>query len=239
MEQRLHKILALAGISSRRKAEELIKEGLIQVNGKIIRGLGVKVNPDTDKIYYAGRLIKPEKKVYFLLNKPKGYLCTNYDPQGRRLVTDLFRNLPYRLYTVGRLDAESEGLVILTNDGELCNKLTHPRYEVPKTYQIVVDSYLTPEVLEKVQKGVWLSEGKTAPTRIRIIKRARNFTLLGITLKEGKKREIRRIFAKFGYKVKSLVRSKIGKLTLDNLKPGQSRQINQEVIENLVININK
>lgn len=236
MDQRLHKVLANAGISSRRKAEELIKQGLIQVNGKIIRVIGLKVNPDTDKIYYAGKLIKPENKIYFILNKPKGYLCTNYDPQGRRLVTDLFRQFPYRLYTIGRLDADSEGLVILTNDGELCNKLTHPRYEVPKTYEVMVDSYLTPVVLEKVQKGVWLSEGKTAPTRIRIIKRARNFTVLEITLKEGKKREIRRIFAKFGYKVKSLVRSKIGKLTLGNLKPGQYRQVSQDLIENLAIN---
>lgn len=239
MEQRLHKILALAGISSRRKAEELIKQGLIQVNGRIIRGIGIKVNPDTDKIYYAGRLIKPEKKVYFLLNKPKGYLCTNSDPQGRRLVTDLFRHFPYRLYTVGRLDAESEGLVILTNDGELCNQLTHPRYEVPKTYQVVVSGYLTPEVLEKVHKGVWLSEGKTAPTRIHIVKRARNLTVLVITLKEGKKREIRRIFAKFGYKVKSLVRSKIGRLTLGDIKPGQYRQVNRDLIENLAISVNK
>jgi pseudouridine synthase len=239
MEQRLHKVLALAGVASRRKCEDLILQGVIDVNGRTIRELGFKVDIEKDKIYYKGQPVKTEKKVYFILNKPKGYVCANFDPERRKLVIDLFRHLPYRLYTVGRLDAESEGLLIVTNDGELCNQLSHPRYEVPKTYWVNVKGYLEPKTLEKIMKGVWLSEGKTAPVKIKIIKRARDFSVLLITLKEGKKREVRRIFAKFGHKVKSLVRIKIGNLSLGNLAIGQFKQVQYDFIKDLIFKNNK
>lgn len=228
--ERLHKVLAHAGVGSRRRCEEIIAEGSVLVNDALVRELGFKVDPQRDKIYYNGRLIKPEKTVYFLVNKPVNYLCSNYDRDGRPLVVNLFRHLPYRLYTVGRLDADSEGLVIVTNDGELCNQLTHPRYEVPKTYTVCLRGFVDDNIIEKVKRGVWLAEGKTAPTRITVIRRTRDFTLLEMVLKEGKKREIRRVFARFGCKVTSLVRTKIGRLTLGNLPPGKFREVGRDLI---------
>lgn len=233
MQERLQKILAQGGLGSRRQCEEFIQKGHIRIDGKIIRELGVKIDPAKSQIYYNGKLVKLEPKVYFILNKPKGYLCTNYNHAARPRVIDLFPKAYQRLYTVGRLDADSEGLLIVTNDGTLCNFLTHPRYEVPKTYQIAINGYLESKVIEKITRGVWLSEGKTSPVRIRIIKRTRSFTALEITLKEGKNREIRRIFARFGYKVKFLKRTKIGSLTL-NLRTGQYQQVNRHKLLQLI-----
>lgn len=230
MLERLHKVLAHAGVGSRRRCEEIITEGRVRVNEAVVREMGVKVDPQRDKIYYNGKLIKPEKMVYFLVNKPAGYLCSNYDRERRPLVIDLFRHLPLRLYTVGRLDADSEGLVIVTNDGELCHQLTHPRYEVPKTYTVRLRGFVSDNIIDKVKRGVWLAEGKTAPARVMVIKRARDFTLLEMVLKEGKKREIRRAFARFGCKVTSLVRTKIGRLTLGNLSTGKFRAVGRELI---------
>ncbi|MBI4834510.1 MAG: rRNA pseudouridine synthase [Planctomycetes bacterium] len=230
MEERLHKVMAHAGIASRRKCEDLIRQGLVKVNNTIVREVGVKVDPSRDTIYYQGRPIKTESKCYFLVHKPKGYICSNKDERGRRTIMNLFKNIPYRLYTVGRLDSDSEGLVIVTNDGDLCNMMIHPRYEVPKTYHIVVRGALPLDVAEKIQKGVWLSEGKTAPAKMKIIKKMPNLTVLEMTITEGKKREIRRVFAKFGYPVKSLTRISIGKLQLRGLHSGAVKPVSKEFI---------
>ncbi|MEW6026659.1 MAG: pseudouridine synthase [Planctomycetota bacterium] len=232
---RLHKFLAHSGLASRRHSEGLIQEGKISVNGRIITELGFLIDPAKDKVYYEGRLLKPEPKVYYIVNKPKGYLCTNavFPAKGNEVMTyigheprvvDLIKTRE-RLYTVGRLDKESEGLIIATNDGEFAQRVSHPSFEVPKTYFVSVRGHLDGAVMEKVQKGIWLSEGRTSRTRIKILKREREFTSLLITLTEGKKREVRRIFARFHYPVKQLKRIQIGNLHLGDLKQGQYRQV--------------
>ncbi|MFH1230687.1 MAG: pseudouridine synthase [Planctomycetota bacterium] len=226
---RLHKFLANCGIASRRHSEELIRGGSVRVNNRIITEDGFLIDPAIDKIYYNDKLVRVEPKIYFIVNKPKGYVCTNACFKEPRVI-DLFKT-KQRLYTVGRLDKESEGLLIVTNDGELCQQVSHPSFEVPKTYLVTVNGYLDGAVLERVQKGIWLSEGKTGRTRIRLLHRARNFTNLQITLFEGKKREVRRIFAKFSYKIKQLKRIKIGNLFIGNLQPGQYRQISRKELE--------
>ena len=238
---RLHKFLAHSGLASRRHSEVLIQEGKVRVNNKVITELGFMIDPDRDKVYFSGRLLKPEPKVYYIINKHKGYLCTNavFPAKGNALMTytgneprvvDLVKTRE-RLYTVGRLDKDSEGLIIATNDGGFCQRASHPSFEVPKTYFVVVRGYLDGPVLEKVQKGIWLSEGRTSRTKVKIIKREREYTSLLITLTEGKKREVRRLFARFRYPVKQLKRISIGNLRLGELKTGQYRQVTYEELE--------
>ncbi|MEK7449024.1 MAG: pseudouridine synthase [Planctomycetota bacterium] len=234
MLERLHKILAGAGYGSRRQCEKFISEGRVRVDDKIITERGTKIDPSKNKIYFNNQLIKPGKKVYYLLNKPKGYVCTNDDPEGRRRVIDLLPDKNLRLYTVGRIDLDSSGLILVTNDGELCNLLTHPRYQVPKTYWVMIKGALSPQALTRLQKGVWLSEGKTNPVRLRIIKKTYQDTTLELTLREGKNREVRRILAQVGCPVKELKRISIGPLKLGPLKPGQYRPLNQREIQNLL-----
>lgn len=232
---RLHKFLANCGIASRRHSEELIRGGSVKVNNSVITEDGFLVDPDRDKVYYNDKLLRLESKIYFIVNKPKGYVCTNACFKEPRVI-DLFKT-NQRLYTVGRLDKESEGLIIVTNDGEFCQQVSHPSFEVPKTYLVTVKGYLEGPVLERVQKGIWLSEGKTGRTRIRILQRARNFTHLKITLFEGKKREVRRVFAKFSYKVVQLKRIKIGNLFIGHLQPGQYRQVSRKELETNGLNL--
>jgi 23S rRNA pseudouridine2605 synthase len=230
---RLHKFLANCGIASRRHSEELIRGGSVRVNNRVIIENGFLIDPDKDKVYYRDRLLKFESRTYFIINKPKGYVCTNACFKEPRVI-DLFKT-NQRLYTVGRLDKDSEGLLIVTNDGEFCQKISHPSFEVPKTYEVTVKGYLAGPALESIQKGIWLSEGKTGRTRIRILHRARNFTSLQITLFEGKKREVRRIFARFSYPVVQLKRIKIGNLFIGHLQPGQYRQISIKELENNIL----
>ena len=238
---RLHKFLAHSGLASRRHSEGIILDGKIRVNNRIITELGFMIDPSKDKVYFGGRLLRPEPKVYYIIYKPKGYLCTNavFPAKGNAVMTytgneprvvDLVKTRE-RLYTVGRLDKESEGLIIATNDGGFCQRASHPSFEVPKTYFVVVRGCLDGVALEQVQKGIWLSEGRTARTKVKIIKREREYTSLLITLTESKKREVRRIFAKFSYPVKQLKRISIGNLHLGDLKPGQYRQITYEELE--------
>src|SRR5574340_1009885 len=163
MLERLQKVLAEAGFGSRRECEKLITDGRVNVNGKVVTTLGTSVDPDKDTIYCNGTLVQKQRKIYFLINKPKGYVCTNRDELERLKAIDILRNVTQRVYTVGRLDKESEGLIIITNDGDLANKLSHPRYEVNKTYFIEVDGYLTDEAIKALGSGIWLSFGKTRP----------------------------------------------------------------------------
>lgn len=241
---RLHKFLAHSGLASRRHSEGIIQEGKVSVNGRTITELGFLIDPAKDKIYFEGRLLRTEPKVYYIINKPKGYLCTNavFPVKGGSVMTytgneprvvDLIKSRE-RLYTVGRLDKDSEGLIIVTNDGEFAQRVSHPSFEVPKTYFVVVRGYLDGPVLEKVQRGVWLSEGRTSKTKVKIIKRERNYTSFLITLTEGKKREVRRIFAKFSSPVKQLSRVSIGNLHLAGLKTGQYRQVTYKELENTI-----
>jgi 23S rRNA pseudouridine2605 synthase len=233
MLERLHKILAHAGYGSRRACEELVESGRVTVNGRPV-ALGDKADSSRDDIRVDGRRVKPEAKVYYLLNKPKNVLSTSSDPYGRRKVTDLLPGVRERVYPVGRLDADSRGLLIMTNDGDLAARLTHPRYEVAKTYEVEVVGELSGEDMQKLISGVWLSEGRTRRTQIRLLHRGKDRSRLEITLREGRNRQIRRMLAKLDHKVRSLTRTRIGPLTLKGLGPGQFRPLTQDEVRSLV-----
>jgi 23S rRNA pseudouridine2605 synthase len=231
--ERLHKVLAGAGVASRRACEQLIAAGQVTVNGRVVTEMGFKVDPVKQKIAFAGQIIRPPRLVTLVLNKPRKTVTTTKDEKDRRTVMKYVEGLRERVYPVGRLDWESEGLLIMTNDGDLANLLTHPRYGVPRTYHAIVVGALSPEVLEKIHRGVWLSEGKTGPARILIKKRLRDMTVVEITVREGMNREVRRIFAKFGLKVKRLKRIRVGPLSLGTLGPGQTRFLSVQEVEAL------
>ncbi len=222
---RLQKLLAEAGLGSRRECERLIASGYVTVDGSVVTEMGHLVDPQHQKICCKGIPIKEEPKVYYLLNKPKGFVCTNRDELGRPRAADLLRGVAQRVFCVGRLDVDSEGLIILTNDGELANLLTHPRYGVTKTYLVEINARLETKDLESLRKGVWLSGGKTAPARVKILRRGSNNTWLEITLREGRNREVRRILARLGYKVRILRRIRIGWLEDQRLKIGRFRRL--------------
>ncbi|MEJ2705927.1 MAG: pseudouridine synthase [Sedimentisphaerales bacterium] len=223
-QQRLQKVLAAAGVDSRRNCEELILSGSVQVNGKVADKLPAFADPDRDVITVHGKRIQPARKVYFLLNKPKGVICTNYDPQGRRKAIDLVTTRE-RIFCVGRLDADTTGIIILTNDSELANRLTHPRYELPKTYVVGIKGRIAPEQIEKVKRGIWLAEGKTGRASVKILKRGHAESLIEVTIRQGLNRQVRRTLAKVGLPVKSLTRTRIGKLTARGLGAGRSRPL--------------
>lgn len=219
-EQRLQKVLAAAGVDSRRKCEELILDGVVRVNRKLVDKLPAFVDPEKDFITVNGKKIRPARKVYFLLNKPKGVICTNRDPQGRKKAIDLV-NISERIFCVGRLDADTTGLIILTNDSELANRLTHPRYELAKTYVVRVKGEIAPEQIEKVKRGIWLAEGKTGRASVKILRRGHKESMLEVTIRQGLNRQVRRMLAKIGLPVKSLTRTQIGKLTTQGLGVGK------------------
>jgi len=221
-KERLQKVMAAAGVASRRKCEQLILSGLVRVNRQVVDKLPAFVDPEKDVIIINGRKIQPERKVYFLLNKPKGVICTNFDPQGRKKAIDLVP-ASERTFCVGRLDADSTGIIILTNDSELANRLTHPRYRVPKTYLARVKGQITGEAVEKLKSGVWLAEGKTERASVKILKRSHKESLIEITIRQGLNRQVRRMLAKVGLLVKSLKRTQIGKLTARGLGLGKFR----------------
>jgi 23S rRNA pseudouridine2605 synthase len=223
-EQRLQKVLAAAGVDSRRKCEELILDGVVRVNRKVVDKLPVFVDPEKDVI-----TVNAAKKVYFLLNKPKGLICTNRDPQGRKKAIDLVHT-PERIFCVGRLDADTTGLIILTNDSELSNRLTHPRYGIAKTYVVSVKGEIAPEQIEKLKKGVWLAEGKTGRALVKILKRGHKESLVEVTIRQGLNRQVRRMLAKVGLPVKSLTRTRVGKLTARGLGVGKFRALTKEEV---------
>lgn len=223
-QQRLQKVLAAAGIDSRRKCEELILSGEVRVNRKVIDELPAFVDPEKDVITVSGKKIRAAQKVYYLLNKPKGVICTNSDPRGRKKAIDLVRSRE-RIFCAGRLDADTTGLIILTNDNELTNRLTHPRYGIPKTYVVRIRGEISGEQVEKLKKGVWLAEGKTGRASVKILKRKRNESLIEITIRQGLNRQVRRMLAKVGLPVKSLTRTSIGKLTIRGLGVGKFRTL--------------
>lgn len=223
-EVRLQKVLAAAGVDSRRKCEELILDGDVRVNRKVVDTLPAFVDPEKDIITVNGRPIAAERKVYFLLNKPKGVICTSSDPRGRKKAIDIVPSRE-RIFCVGRLDIDSTGLIILTNDSQLANKLTHPRYGLAKTYVAKVKGQLAGEKIEKLKRGIWLSEGKTGRASVKILKRSPRESLLEITIKQGLNRQVRRMLAKVRLNVKSLKRTRIGKLGLRGLGVGKFRTL--------------
>jgi 23S rRNA pseudouridine2605 synthase len=222
--ERLQKVLAHAGVGSRRQCEELIAAGRVCVDGQAVRTLGVKVGPQ-QRITVDGQPIRSERRVYWLVNKPRGYLCTNHDPAGRPLAIHLVPHVSQRVYTVGRLDEASEGLLLLTNDGDLANRLMHPRYGVEKTYLVQVAGSPSREDQLKLLEGVWLAEGRVRARRVKRLRTQGESTWLQIVLCEGKNREIRRMLARLGHKVLKLRRLAIGPVRLGDLKPGKARRL--------------
>jgi 23S rRNA pseudouridine2605 synthase len=222
--ERLNKFLAHAGMGSRRHCEELILRGRVSVDGKVVRELGTKVEPGQE-VCVDGQPLRQEKAVYFLVNKPRGYLCTNHDPAGRPLAVDLVPHVPQRVYTVGRLDEDSEGLLLLTNDGDLAFRLMHPRFGVDKTYLVQVAGHPQKEDMQHLLKGVWLSDGHVRARRVKRLKSQGDSTWLQIVLSEGKNREIRRMLARLNHKVMRLRRTAIGPVQLGRLAPGKSRPL--------------
>ncbi len=229
----MQKILARAGLGSRRECEELILQGRVTVDDQVVRQLGAKADPEKQEIRVDGERVRPEKLVYFLFYKPKGVLCTNYDPSGRLRVIDFFARVAQRVYPVGRLDRASEGLMIVTNDGELANLLTHPRHGVPKTYVVQVAGEPSDEDLKKLTKGIWLSDGRVRADRVRRLKRQGKSRWLEIVLSQGHNRQIRRMLARLGHKVMKLKRTKIGPVSDPLLKPGQFRPLRPDELQAL------
>jgi len=228
---RLNKFLASCGIASRRKCDELIFEGKIKVNGEVIKIPGYQVDPKKDEIVYDNKRIELPKKIYIALNKPERVLCSLKDDFRRTLITDLISEIKERIFPVGRLDYNSEGLIILTNDGELANRLIHPRYKVEKTYHVLIKENLTNENLKKLSEGIQIGEVKTQPAKVKILDMGKKTTFVEIKIKEGKKRQIRRMFQELGYEVKKLRRVKFGPIKLGNLKKGQWRYLTEKEIK--------
>jgi len=229
MEERLQKILAAAGVASRREAEKIILAGRVKVNGKLITELGAKFGPKAF-ITVDGKPIKNEKKVYYLFYKPRGVVTTMVDPQKRRTVADFLRDLPERVFPVGRLDYNTEGLLLLTNDGGLAQKLMHPKNEINKSYRAVVVGIVPQEKLDFLRLGVKLEDGLTAPAVVDLVEydHERNLSVFNITIHEGKNRQIRRMCDYIGYPVRQLRRYKIANLSLSGLKRGQYRPLYEE-----------
>ena len=231
---RLQKFLAEAGLGSRRHCETLITAGQVQVNHQPVTTLGSKLDPATDQVTVAGQPVRIERKIYIALHKPAGYLCTSHDPQGRPRALDLLpADLP-RLYTVGRLDGDTEGLVLLTNDGTFSLRLTHPRYKMPKTYWAEVTGPLADDQIGRLLHGVWDDGEFLRAEKVFGVRPLGPATELQLVLREGKKRQVRRMLATVGCPVRRLVRLSVGKISLGNLKPAQWRYLTNEEVHSLI-----
>jgi 23S rRNA pseudouridine2605 synthase len=232
MQQRLQKILAKAGIASRRKAEELIKEGKVRVDGKVVTEMGTKVDPDAQDIECDGiHVAAREKKIYILLHKPAGFLSTVHDPQGRPIVTDLLPQVKERVYPVGRLDLDTEGALLLSNDGELAQKILHPSHEVNKTYVAKVKGKPNNKKLAALSRGITLEGRKTWPADIEVLQTEPQATTIKIIIHEGRKRQVRKMFDAVGHPVLQLKRTAYGQLELGDLRPGKYRFLSPEDIK--------
>ncbi|MFH1454075.1 MAG: pseudouridine synthase [Armatimonadota bacterium] len=232
--ERLQKILAQAGLGSRRFCETLITEGVVKVNGKLVTELGTKVDPEKDVIYVKGRRVESAQKVYLILNKPQNYITSLSDPGGRRIITDLIPRVKERVYPVGRLDYDSEGLLLLTNDGELANRLMHPRYKVGKLYFVVVKGVPDTRQIKALEHGVVVEGVKTMPAKVKILKRfSANKTSLYLEIREGKKHQVKNMLGTIGLPVEHLKRVRIGCIKLGDLPRGKYRYLKKNEIKEL------
>jgi len=222
---RLHKFLALSGVASRRAAEELVSAGRVTVNGYVVSNVRRGIDPDRDDIRVDGTRVEPESKVYIVLNKPKGYLTTMKDPHGRKAVSELVADVPQRVFPVGRLDKDTEGLLFLTNDGELAYRLTHPRFKVTKTYRATVAGVVVDQTLDILRAGVELSDGRTALAEVKAVSREGETTCLEIRIREGKKRQVRRMCSAVGHEVLELKRVAMAGVVLKDVAPGTWRYL--------------
>ncbi|GFR36846.1 ribosomal large subunit pseudouridine synthase B [Insulibacter thermoxylanivorax] len=233
--ERLQKVLAHAGVASRRKCEELILQGKVEVNDQVVTTLGVKVDPDVDVIKVNGRPIRKEQKVYIVLHKPKGVITSVKDPKGRRVVTDYLKGIKERVYPVGRLDYDTEGLLLLTNDGEFANLLMHPSHHVPRTYHAYVKGVPHGDVLDKLREGIMLEDGITMPAEVEYydVEPDGSSSIISITIYEGRNRQVRRMFEKVGYPVYRLKRIQFGTLFLHGLPRGKYRLLSAQEVKEL------
>ncbi|MCR8642336.1 rRNA pseudouridine synthase [Paenibacillus sp. N1-5-1-14] len=236
MEERLQKVLAAAGIASRRKCEEIILAGRVQVNEETITTLGVKVDPAVDEITVDGKRIAGENKIYVVLNKPKGVITSANDPGGRRVVTDYLKGIDERVYPVGRLDYDTEGLLLLTNDGEFAHLLTHPKHHVPKTYHATVKGVPHGSILDKLRSGIELEDGMTAPAIVEYadVDTDSKESVISITIFEGRNRQVRRMFEAVSFPVVRLRRVQFGSMTLSGLPRGRYRHLKPDEVKELL-----
>ncbi|MCX5781032.1 MAG: pseudouridine synthase [Firmicutes bacterium] len=230
---RIAKYLAQTGIASRRHAEEYIAEGRVRLNGIVVSEMSTLVDPQTDRIEFDGRPVQAETPVYILLHKPPGYITSASDPQGRATVLELVRDVKQRIYPVGRLDYDTSGLLLLTNDGEFTNLMIHPRYKIEKEYQACVSGRIMDQELQILSHGVVLEDGLTAPAQIRLISRDAQASVIRITIHEGRNRQIKRMCAAIGHPLLRLSRIGLGFLSLEELGSGQYRNLHLDEVERL------
>jgi len=234
MQERLQKILAKAGIASRRKAEELIRQGKVTVDGRVVTEMGIQVDPEQQRIEFDGKPVTvEEKKVYVLLHKPAGYVSTVHDPQGRPIVTELIKGIQERIFPVGRLDLDTEGALLLTNDGELAQKILHPSHEVNKTYRAIVKGKPSKKKVEMLSRGIDIDGRKTWPALVKVLSTGVRETTLQITIHEGRKRQVRKMCEAVGHPVLKLKRMAYGKLKLGNLAPGKFRFLSKKDLQSI------
>ena len=232
--ERLHKFLARSGIASRRQGENLIREGRVQVDGQVVDQVGVQIDPEKVNVTVDGRLVQPPARLRtIMLHKPAGYVTTMADPQGRRKVTDLLAGQAQRLFPVGRLDYDATGLLLLTNDGDLANRLMHPRYKVPKTYRVTLAGHFDQTAQKRLLSGVTLDGRLSIPQQVRVLKSSPDRSVVELTIREGKYHQVKRMFAEVGHQVVKLKRVAYGPLRLGRLGPGAWRELNQEELAEL------
>lgn len=232
-EVRLQKYMAEAGVASRRKCEEMIAAGLVEVDGQIVTELGTKIS-GKETVKVNGKVIRQEQqKVYILLNKPVGYISTARDQFSRKTVLDLVDTVKERIYPVGRLDYDTSGLLLLTNDGELANKMTHPKHEVPKVYRAMILGSIDDEAIGRLQAGIEIEDYTTAPAKVRVIDTDKKNTVVEITIHEGRNRQVRKMFEVLDYPVLRLKRVAIGPLTIDGIEEGKWRYLRKNEIDRL------
>ncbi|HEY6011610.1 MAG TPA: pseudouridine synthase, partial [Nitrospirota bacterium] len=234
MLERIQKIISAAGVTSRRAAEELITEGRVRLNGQVVTELGTKADASKDHIKVDGKLINPKQpQTYVMLNKPAGFVTTMSDPEGRPTVQDLLKGVKVRVYPVGRLDYNTEGMLLMTNDGDFAHLITHPKHELPKTYLAKLKGVLDEKAIDALETGVFLEDGKTAPAKLKKVRKEEANSWVEITIHEGRKRQVRRMFDRVGRSVIKLKRIKTGSLVLGDLPEGGFRYLTQEEVRGL------
>ena len=231
--ERLQKFLARGGLGSRRKCEELIVQGRVKINGETVWQVGVRVSPKTDTVTVDGAVVKPERPLYLLFHKPKNCLCTSSDRKGRETVLDFLPGIAQRVYTVGRLDYDAEGLLILTNDGEFAQRVIHPRFGVPRRYRVAVRGQFTPQAGGLLRRGVSLDGKRIQPRSLRVISRGIRTSRLEIEIFQGINQQIKRMFRQVGYEVTGIKRTRIGNVRLESLPPGKFRRMTEREIRSL------
>ena len=229
--ERLQKFLARAGVASRRECEDLIAQGRVEVNGEKVRQFGVRVVPEKDTVAVDGVPVRPQKRLYLVLNKPKNCLCTSRDDLGRQTVHDLLPGISQRLYTVGRLDYDAEGLLILTNDGDFAQRVIHPRFQVPRLYRVAVEGFFSPEDADSLRGGVRLDGKRIRPLSLRILSRSRRRSRIQVEVAQGINQQVKRMFKAVGHEVTAIKRIRIGQIELGSLPPGRFRRLTRSELD--------